>query len=60
VKEAVEDYNSRPSQVLEGLTPNEVLEGKVFNKVVDHQEIIAAQVRRAEENKKARCCHYSF
>jgi putative transposase len=60
VKEAVEDYNSRPSQALEGLTPNEVLEGKVFNNAVDYQEIIAAQVRRAEENKKARCCHYSF
>jgi putative transposase len=60
VQAAVEDYNNRPHDVLNGLTPLEVLNGKRFDQTLTRQEIAIARQTRAIENKKARCCYYTF
>lgn len=60
LQQAVEDYNSRPHDVLNGLTPLEVLSGKVFDKEAFHLQLIHAKNTRIAENKKIRCCYYTF
>lgn len=60
VQAAVEDYNNRPHHVLNGLTPLEVLNGKVLDPTFYHHRVAAAKANRVEENRKAKCCFYSF
>jgi transposase InsO family protein len=60
LEQAVEDYNSRPHDVLNGLTPLEVMEGKVFDKDAWQQQMLFARTNRIAENKKNKCCYYSF
>ena len=60
VLEAVREYNSRPHHVLGGLTPLEVLNGVAYDKSADQQQIRLAKITRIAENKKTKCCHYSF
>lgn len=58
--QAIEDYNTRPHDVLSGLTPLEVLNGSKINKELHHREIIKAKTIRIAENKQEKCCSYSF
>jgi hypothetical protein len=60
VEEAIEDYNNRPHDVLQGLTPLEVLHGKRIDKVALHQQMASAKINRIAANKKMKCCHYTF
>ncbi|HEY4831120.1 MAG TPA: hypothetical protein VIH61_00955, partial [Waddliaceae bacterium] len=60
VHAAVEDYNNRPHDILNRLMPFEVLNGKKFDKSLSRNEIIMAQQGRVAENKKTKCCYYSF
>lgn len=60
VEQAVEDYNNRPHDVLNGLTPVEVLNGKTFNKIETAQQMQTAKALRIAENKQEKCCSYSF
>ena len=60
VEQAVEDYNNRPHDVLNGLTPVEVLNGKTFNKIETAQQMQTAKALRITENKQEKCCSYSF
>jgi hypothetical protein len=60
IDNAVLDFNHRPHDVLNGLTPFEVLNGGQFDKAADQQQILMAKESRIAENKKARCCYSSF
>ena len=60
LEQAVEDYNSRPHDVLNGLRPLEVLDGKAFDKDACQQQMSLARTGRIGENKKNKCCYYSF
>ena len=60
VREAVQEYNNRPHHVLDGLTPLEVLNGAAYDKSVDQQQIRLAKSTRITENKRTKCCSYSF
>jgi hypothetical protein len=60
LQQAVEDYNSRPHDVLNGLTPFEVLEEKIFDKDGCQQAMAHTRNTRISENKKHTCCYYSF
>lgn len=60
VHQAIDDYNNRPHNVLSGLTPNEVLKGKMPANVDYAAQLNAAKARRLTENKKLKCCSYSF
>lgn len=57
---AIEDFNNRPHDVLNGLTPLEVLNGKTFDKNGFHQQVIKAKTARITFNKEQKCCSYSF
>jgi putative transposase len=57
---AIEDYNNRPHDVLNGLTPIEVLNGSKIDKYARHQEMITARTARIAKNKEQKCCSYSF
>ncbi len=57
---AVEDYNNRPYDALNGLTPTEVMNGQLPALVNLTQETRIATALRIQENKHARCCSYSF
>ncbi|GAC1592056.1 MAG: hypothetical protein NVS3B8_05740 [Chitinophagaceae bacterium] len=58
--QAVEDYNNRPHDVLNGLTPSEVLNGRLPVEVNFSKEIAVAKAARLVENLKMKCCNTSF
>ena len=60
VKLAVEDFNMRPYNALNGLTPTEVLNGKLPVNVSYYKQTKAATQQRILENKKTTCCSFSF
>ena len=60
IEQAIEDYNNRPHNVLNGLTPLEVLNEKFFDKDACQQQMLLARTARITENKKNKCCSYSF
>ena len=65
LKPIVEDlmynkYNNRPNHVLGGLTPNEALNGKTIDDVFGNIQYKISKAQRIAENKKAKCCGYSF
>jgi transposase InsO family protein len=60
VQQAVHEYNNRPHHVLEGQTPFEVLNGSTFDKTADQKQIYLAKEVRLIENKRTKCCYYSF
>ena len=53
-------YNHRPNHVLGGLTPNEVLYGMTIDDVFANVKYKITKEKRIMENKKAKCCQYSF
>ena len=59
LQRAVNDYNTRPHAILNGLSPLEVLSGKVADNTAFLQLSQKARAARQVENKQARCC-YSF
>ena len=58
--QAVEDFNNRPHDVLDGLTPLEVLAGKTFDKNYHTGQMRLAKAGRIAENKQQKCCGYTF
>lgn len=58
IETAVADFNNRPHDVLNGLTPIEVLNGPIY-KIVMPEDILKAKAARIIENRKMGCC-YSF
>lgn len=58
--EAISDFNNRPHNVLNGLTPLEVLSGKITDKNVATAQRQAAKAERISQNKQQKCCSYSF
>jgi len=59
VQLAVDDYNNRPHNALQGLTPLEVLQGKTVETIARHEQMASAKASRLTENKKTSCC-FSF
>ena len=57
---AVEDYNNRPHDVLNGLTPAEVLNGKKPSEVDFKKQLSGSKAARLMANRKIKCCNYSF
>lgn len=60
VEQAVMDYNNRPHHVLNGLTPTEVLHGIDLKQVFASKETATTKANRLLENRKIKCCLYSF
>jgi hypothetical protein len=60
VHQAVDDYNNRPHHILGGLTPLEVLNGKNVDAQALKAQIATSKAARITENKKEKCCSYSF
>ena len=56
---AIEDYNNRPHDILNSLTPMEVLNGMQSDKAAIAQQMAAARTERIKLNKQEKCCHYS-
>jgi putative transposase len=59
LNKAVADYNRRPNDGLNGLTPFEVLNGKIYTDIFTEPSV-DARSRRIRENKTLKCCSYSF
>ena len=57
---AIEDYNNRPHDVLNGLTPIEVLNGKLPSQVSFASQIANSKAARITENRVRKCCSYGF
>ena len=57
---AIEDFNTRLHDVLEGLTSYEVLNGKQADKTFLNIQKEAYRIERIKENKQQRCCQYGF
>jgi hypothetical protein len=60
IHQAIDDYNNRPHNALNGLTPLEVLNGKQFDKTNHQQQVAAAKAARMAQNKRAVFGIYSF
>jgi putative transposase len=60
IEQAVNDYNNRPHHVLYGLTTSEVLQGQIRNPHAYATKIQQCKATRLIENKKIKCCYYSF
>lgn len=60
VQLAIEDYNNRPHNCLNGLTPAEVVNGKLPAAVNYASQLTEANSKRLIENKKLNCCYHSF
>ncbi|MDR3711303.1 MAG: hypothetical protein P4L51_00685 [Puia sp.] len=60
ILQAIEDFNNRPHTALLGLTPIEAKNGKSVDKALLKQQTQAGEIERIAENKKTKCCHYSF
>ena len=57
----VNDYNTRPNNTISGLTPCEVLENKSVNDIfLNNTKAAITKTVRIIENKKSKCCNYSF
>jgi putative transposase len=56
VDKAVEDFNSRPHHVLQGLSPMEVLKGKRYDDTAEKKRMAIAKQNRISENQKLKCC----
>ncbi len=57
---AILDFNHRPHDVLNGLTPMEVLQGKTYDKENQNNLLSLSVQRRISENQKLKCCAGSF
>jgi putative transposase len=57
---AVADYNNRPHDAINGLTPIEVLNGKLPSHVSFANQIAKAKSGRITENGARKCCNLSF
>jgi len=60
VDKAILDFNHRPHDVLNGLTPIEVLQGKKYNKEIQNNLLCIAKQTRILKNQKMKCCTNSF
>jgi putative transposase len=60
VDKAILDFNHRPHDVLNGLTPIEVLQGKRYNKEIQNNLLCIAKQSRILENQRMKCCNGSF
>jgi hypothetical protein len=58
--QAISDFNNRPHNVLNGLTPLEVLNGKTTDKNAAIVQRQTAKIERITQNKQQKCCNYSF
>lgn len=58
--EAIRDFNNRPHNVLNGLTPLEALNGKTADNNLLIAKRQAAKMERIVKNKQQKCCNYSF
>ncbi|MBX3238932.1 MAG: hypothetical protein KIT80_09140 [Chitinophagaceae bacterium] len=58
--EAISDFNNRPHNILNGLTPLEVLNGKTADKISLITQRQTAKIERIAKNKQQKCCNYSF
>ena len=57
----VNDYNTRPNNTISGLTQCEVLENKSVNDIfLNNTKTAITKTVRIIENKKSKCCNYSF
>ncbi len=57
----VSDYNNnRPNNTIFGLTPFEVMENKSVQEIFLKTETAITKSQRIVENKKSKCCNYSF
>ena len=52
LQQAVQDYNNRPHNILNGLTPLEVLDGKTFDRDTCQQQTALARNARIAEKKR--------
>jgi putative transposase len=60
VDKAILDFNHRPHDILNGLTPIEVIQGKRYNKQIQNNLLRLAKQTRILENQKKKCCLGSF
>jgi putative transposase len=60
LQQAIYDYNNRPHDALNGLTPTEALNGKLPANVSFASQIAKAKATRIKENRARKCCSYSF
>lgn len=60
LQQAIEDFNHRPRDVIDGLTSIESLQGKMVDKAAQHQQMALAKKNRIAENRKTKCCYYNF
>ena len=56
----IDDYNNRPNHTIAGLTPFEALAGKTHTDIFANIKYPITKEQRIIENKKLKCCGYSF